>query len=187
MCALQNIKFNNNICAPIFLCLVPLNTTINLYMQEPYRKCVVIFCQAAVLVDVLYCLVDRNRNAPGVDPQVIHQYCCIQNLAVHYLNATDNNSSIFYLYGSQHEIHNTLSYSNNSSRKSIVVVASYFCLVNRIPGSMMVPLTVIDKNSQYNLCMQKFTLSTTQTILTNQHFLLMLLTGNRSCMCMTCI
>ena len=70
MCALQNIKFNNNICAPIFLCLVPLNTTINLYMQEPYRKCVVIFCQAAVLVDVLYCLVDRNRNAPGVDPQV---------------------------------------------------------------------------------------------------------------------
>ena len=100
MCALQNIKFNNNICAPIFLFLVPINTKINLYMQEPYRKCVVIFCQAAVLVDVLYCLVDRNRNAPGVDPQVIHQYCCIQNLAVHYLNATDNNSSIFYLYGS---------------------------------------------------------------------------------------
>ena len=70
MCALQNIKFKNNICAPIFLCHVPLNTTINLYMQEPYRTCVVIFCQAAVLVDVLYCLVDRNRNAPGVDPQV---------------------------------------------------------------------------------------------------------------------
>ncbi|OEU18125.1 hypothetical protein FRACYDRAFT_238559 [Fragilariopsis cylindrus CCMP1102] len=30
---------------------------------------VVISCQAGVLVDVLYYLVDRNINAPGVDPQ----------------------------------------------------------------------------------------------------------------------
>ena len=100
MCALQNIKFNNNICAPIFLCLVPLNTTISLYMQEPYRKCVVIFCQAAVLVDVLYCLVDRNSKCTRGGSTSIHQYCCIQTLAVHHLNATDNNSSLFNVYGS---------------------------------------------------------------------------------------
>ena len=70
MCALQNIKFNNNICAPIFLCLVPLNTTINLYMQEPYRKCVVFFFKQLFLLMFYIVWLTGIVNAPGVDPQV---------------------------------------------------------------------------------------------------------------------
>ena len=56
----------------------------------------------AVVAAVASSLFARNRidqHASGVDPQVINQYCCIQTTPVHYLDATDNNNSIF-LYGS---------------------------------------------------------------------------------------